>query len=168
MKAHSILDNRYISIAILITLLITVVCIWFWLPGYLNKDVTDIRDKGVIGDSYGSVNALFTGLAFAGLIFTILLQQREMSLQRLDFEAQVNEMKLARKESARQANIQQNQVLLSLAQLKMKQLEVDVEKIKIDSLQWVEHVRHQHAIPKLTSVQEQMQKVIEEVSEKIV
>ena len=38
---------------------------------------------GTFGDSFGAVNALFSGLAFAGIIFTIILQKRELTLQRL-------------------------------------------------------------------------------------
>ena len=46
---------------------------------------TNITDKAAFGDTFGAVNALFTGLAFAGLLFTIFLQQREIKLQREDF-----------------------------------------------------------------------------------
>ena len=38
--------------------------------------------RGQFGDLFGGVNALFTGLAFAGVIYTILLQRRELELQR--------------------------------------------------------------------------------------
>ncbi|MFT5725639.1 MAG: hypothetical protein ACI9JN_002765 [Bacteroidia bacterium] len=37
---------------------------------------------GVIGDSFGAVNALFSGFAFAGVIITIVMQARELELQR--------------------------------------------------------------------------------------
>ncbi len=167
MNSRSILDNRLFSTIILLALLCLVVSVWYWLPGYINKDLVDIKDKGVLGDSYGSVNALFTGLAFAGLIFTVLLQQREISLQRQDFKVQVSEMQLARKESARQADIQQRQVLLSIAQLKIKTLEVEVEKIKIESVKWIEGARYENVSPKLESVQNQMIELINEVSAKI-
>jgi hypothetical protein len=39
-------------------------------------------ERGQFGDLFGSVNALFSGLAFAGLIYAILLQRQELSLQR--------------------------------------------------------------------------------------
>lgn len=41
-----------------------------------------LEDRGTIGDMFGVVNALFSGLAFAGIIFTVLLQSRELQLQR--------------------------------------------------------------------------------------
>jgi Putative phage abortive infection protein len=46
--------------------------------------------KGLFGDKYGAVNALFSGLAFAGIIFTILLQRRDLSHTRRAFEEQTS------------------------------------------------------------------------------
>ena len=63
-----------------------VVIFWFafvieWFPWW----VTDKR--GQFGDSFGVVNALFSGLAFAGVICAILLQKKELELQRNELEA---------------------------------------------------------------------------------
>lgn len=63
--------------------------------------------RGQFGDIFGGVNALFTGLAFAGVIYTILLQRRELELQR-------DELRLTREELRRSAEAQTDQV----AQLK--------------------------------------------------
>ncbi len=41
-----------------------------------------LKDRGTIGDMFGVVNALFSGLAFIGIIYTILLQSRELQMQR--------------------------------------------------------------------------------------
>ncbi len=38
----------------------------------------DSATAGQIGDMYGAVNALFTGLALAGLFYTITLQREEL------------------------------------------------------------------------------------------
>lgn len=51
---------------------------WWWI----DKTFTDSAEQGQFGDQFGAVNALFSGLAFAGLIFTIILQKKELSLQR--------------------------------------------------------------------------------------
>lgn len=37
---------------------------------------------GTFGDSFGALNALFSGFAFAGIIYTIFLQKQELKLQR--------------------------------------------------------------------------------------
>lgn len=39
-------------------------------------------NRGVFGDMFGAVNSLFSGLAFAGLIITLLFQKEELKLQR--------------------------------------------------------------------------------------
>lgn len=55
---------------------------------------------GLFGDSYGAVNSLFSGLAFAGIIYTIILQKKELSLQR-------DELMQTRIELQRSANAQE-------------------------------------------------------------
>ena len=41
---------------------------------------------GAFGDSFGPLTSLFSGLAFAGLIYTVLLQRQELKLQRIELE----------------------------------------------------------------------------------
>ncbi len=41
-----------------------------------------INKSGVFGDSFGVLTSLFSGLAFAGLIITIIMQKDELALQR--------------------------------------------------------------------------------------
>lgn len=41
-----------------------------------------ISSSGVFGDSFGVLTSLFSGLAFAGLIITIVMQRDELALQR--------------------------------------------------------------------------------------
>lgn len=42
--------------------------------------------RGTFGDMFGAVNSLFSGLAFAALIFTVFMQREELSLQRKELE----------------------------------------------------------------------------------
>lgn len=63
-----------------------------WFPG----DADNVWAKrGQFGDVFGVANALFSGLAFAGIIYTILLQReelreqrKELALTRAEFETQ--------------------------------------------------------------------------------
>ena len=55
--------------------------------GY-DKDV-----RGTFGDQFGAVKALFSGLAFTGLIYTIILQRRDLKLQRVEMKEQTREFK---------------------------------------------------------------------------
>lgn len=66
--------------------------IYFLLP--------DWAARGQFGDIFGAVNALFSGLAFAGVIFAILLQREDLELQR-------QELSLTRQELARTARAQE-------------------------------------------------------------
>jgi hypothetical protein len=43
--------------------------------------------KGEFGDKFGVINSLFSGLAFAGIIITILMQRHELELQRKELES---------------------------------------------------------------------------------
>lgn len=58
----------------------------------------DENERGTFGDQFGAVNALFSGLAFAGLIYTIILQRHDLKLQRRDLHYQRRELELNRKE----------------------------------------------------------------------
>lgn len=66
-------------------------CISWFLIVKLIPAGTEGTARGVFGDMFGSVNALFSGLALGGIIFTIFLQKKELKLQR-------NELKETRKE----------------------------------------------------------------------
>jgi hypothetical protein len=44
--------------------------------------ISSHTDRGAFGDKFGAINALFSGLAFAGLIVTLLYQKEELKLQR--------------------------------------------------------------------------------------
>lgn len=55
-----------------------VVLAWI-LTWYFLKDHAE---RGTFGDMFGSVNAIFSGLAFVGVIYAILLQSKELKLQR--------------------------------------------------------------------------------------
>lgn len=56
--------------------------------------------RSQFGEMFGGINALFTGLAFLGVIFTVLLQKEELRLQR-------KELELTRKELTRTAEAQE-------------------------------------------------------------
>lgn len=59
---------------------------------------TESFSKGEFGDMFGAVNALFSGLAFAGLIITLFLQRQELGLQREELEQTREELKNQRAE----------------------------------------------------------------------
>ena len=58
--------------------------------------------RGQLGDLFGAANSLFSGLAFAGIIFTIFLQRQELKAQRHELELTRNELELTRNEFEKQ------------------------------------------------------------------
>ncbi len=68
--------------------ILTIIAVWAISGWYLY----DLPDRGTFGDMFGAINALFSGLAFAGVIFAILLQRKELSLQRKELELTRNEL----------------------------------------------------------------------------
>jgi hypothetical protein len=69
---------------------------WYYAANFVlssdTKLLTHEGARGVFGDQFGAINALFSGLAFTGVIVTLLLQRREIknqsaSLQRQQFES---------------------------------------------------------------------------------
>lgn len=90
-------NNRSIVFAAIMGF-IFVVGIMLW--GYFSLKDQCPTDRGTFGDMFGGVNALFSGLAFLGIIITILLQSKELSLQR-------QELKDTRDELQRSASAQE-------------------------------------------------------------
>lgn len=60
---------------------------WFWLVQYMypaldNEGGLVRPGPGVSGDMFGALTALFSGLAFAGLVVTLVMQREELDKQR--------------------------------------------------------------------------------------
>jgi hypothetical protein len=88
------------NVVIAVTTLLIVVTVWAFSWYYIKNEMgfTDEQwdRRGQFGDMFGSVNALFSGLAFAGIIFTIYLQMQELAEQRKEFKEQTETMWLQR------------------------------------------------------------------------
>ena len=86
--------NRLVMAA----MFLLVVVLWFssWL--IITHYIKDPTNQGTFGDTFGAVNALFSGLAFAGLIATLLYQKEELKLQREELQQTREELKGQREE----------------------------------------------------------------------
>lgn len=62
----------------------------------------DTSNRGTFGDMFGAVNALFSGLAFATLIYTAWMQRDELALQRQELAATRRELEGQRLQLAEQ------------------------------------------------------------------
>jgi hypothetical protein len=95
--------KKILEILIPVLALILVAGLWYGSYRFMmekvmsdDNNVTDWTVRGQFGDMFGMINALFSGLAFAGIIFTIYLQRQELKAQR-------RELKLARREFKKQS-----------------------------------------------------------------
>lgn len=57
---------------------------------YMIQNSNSYNERGTFGDMFGFANALFTGLSFIGLIGTILLQRKDLNIQREELREQTN------------------------------------------------------------------------------
>lgn len=81
-------------------LVLFVIAAWAVTPYLVSQIVTGWTERGQFGDIFGAVNALFSGLAFAGLFWSLRLQQEQLQLQRTELSLQREELKLQRDEMA--------------------------------------------------------------------
>ncbi len=63
--------------------------IWFYFKSWDNS--------APFGDSFGAINSLFSGLALGGIIYTILLQKKELALQRAELRETREEFRIQNK-----------------------------------------------------------------------
>lgn len=83
--------------------LVAVFLVWFATPFIvprLASFVISIKNPGEFGDMFGAATALFSGLAFIGLIWTLLVQKEELSYQRQELAETRAEFQRQRFESS--------------------------------------------------------------------
>jgi hypothetical protein len=82
--------DRYPKITIILLIIVVVwslsgLGIWWLMPTW--------ETRGAFGDMFGAANALFSGVALAGLVYAILLQRQELGLQRRELETTRHELR---------------------------------------------------------------------------
>lgn len=77
-------SDKYLSNFFKIGIVLIAISIVF--PFIVNYFFSSWGDSGTFGDTFGALNALFSGLAFAGVIVTILIQRSELQLQRTEMQ----------------------------------------------------------------------------------
>ena len=75
-----------LSIGIIILIIAGWILTYYFLEGN--------EARGTFGDMFGSLNALYSGFALAGIIITILLQKNELKLQREELKETRKEFKI--------------------------------------------------------------------------
>lgn len=96
MKKMEIKSDYYLWIFLIIAIVLTIVSIAF--PFIINHYFSDWSKSGTFGDTFGALNAFFSGLVLTGVIVTILIQRNELKYQRQELSLQRTEMQETRKE----------------------------------------------------------------------
>jgi len=86
-------DNRILIVMAILSILFVfgscLIVYLYWKGG-------DYEQRGTFGDMFGSVNAVFSGLAFAGIILAIFMQKKELESQREELRDTRSEFKINR------------------------------------------------------------------------
>ena len=124
---------------LLIKLIILVILIWALSAILIIFFLENWSDRGTFGDLFGAVNALFSALAFAVLIYTIVLQREEIKQNR-------EEIVLNRKELAKGAKLQQKAQEVLIEQVQQTHLSAKMNAMRT----LVDYYNNQISNPKST------------------
>lgn len=122
-----------------IYLIIGVIILWALSAVITIVFLDQWADRGTFGDLFGAVNALFSGLAFAALIYTIVLQREEIKANR-------EEIVLNRKELAKGSKLQQKAQQVLMEQVAQTHLSAKMNAMRT----LVDYYNNQIANPKST------------------
>ena len=121
-------------------LVLVVVALWLLFPLLAAVLIPAWQERGQFGDLFGSVNALFSGLAFAGLVWALRLQQQQLEMQRTELSLQRDELALQRKEMiasrgelANQVTVQRAMFRATVAQITVAAIQARIQAIQMDS-----------------------------------
>ena len=112
-----------------------------WIGSYwvVRYSFPTMAERGQVGDTFGAVNALFSGLAFAGVLIAIWLQRADLQMQHTDLRlqqeslaVQIQEMIASREQLAEQAKAQRAYAAAMIAQLKITAIETEVRAIEME------------------------------------
>ena len=78
-------------------LIIFTIAIWFLSAIGIMFFLDNWSDRGTFGDLFGAVNALFSGLAFAGLLYSLIENRKQISSQQEELLINRKELLKARK-----------------------------------------------------------------------
>jgi hypothetical protein len=75
-----------VELVIIIILGLLIITLWVYSPYFLRNHFASIDKRGQFGDSFGMITSLFNAFAFFALIVTLIIQKRELTYQREEFE----------------------------------------------------------------------------------
>lgn len=104
----------------LVILFVIVISIQAIMGFTIYHQIPTWTDRGTFGDMFGAINTLFSGLAFAGVIYAVFLQSKELNLQR-------EELALTRIELEKSAEAQDSQARTMLKAAKINAISAKIQ-----------------------------------------
>lgn len=98
--------NNQSFVLISIVTILAILALWFF-SYFMLKDLPE-GQRGSFGDMFGAINALYSGLALAGIILSIMLQRSELKETREEFKIE-NELLKSQQFESTFFNLLQNQ-----------------------------------------------------------
>ena len=124
---------------LLIKLILLVIVIWGISALLIMFFLSEWSERGTFGDLFGAVNALFSALAFAVLIYTIVLQREEIKQNR-------EEIVLNRKELEKSGKLQRKAQEVLIRQVEQTHLSAKMNAMRT----LVDYYNNQISNPKST------------------
>lgn len=115
-KAEEVEDKIGVKTFAIGSVALTVFFLLYWFA--VTSGIQMANDQGLFGDMFGGLNAIFSGLAFVGLIATLLQGQKELKLQRREITLQREAIEKQKDELKRSAEAQElSRIALTLSSL---------------------------------------------------
>ena len=115
----------------------------FWLASFawIYLCVGNWEVSGQLGDMFGAVNSLFSGLAFAGLIVTLILQRKDLSLQRESIKQTNEQLGIQAREFEIQNKMAKQEQFRNTFFELLRMLETIVAEMKVN-VEELNNIRH--------------------------
>lgn len=104
---------------------VAVASIWWWFGGY-DKAAANGTDK------FDSLNSLFAGLAFVGMLCTLWMQRQELGMQRAQLKENSEELMASRKALEQMANVIKLNQRIQFWQMRLEIYDAWIAGIKRD------------------------------------
>lgn len=88
--------HKYKLIFAVVAIIVIALCVAYFF--IIQSKISSPEERGNFGDMFGAIGALFSGLAFAGVIVTMMQQKEELELQRKELKQTNLSLELQRKE----------------------------------------------------------------------
>lgn len=135
-------SNSQYSVFFICFIFIILTVFLFYRP-FLSSVICNVDDEilGLFGDSFGALNTLFSGCAFAGVAITLFIQQEQIKLYREELkDSEINQQKQLDHFTKHADHLEQQAKLLKI------QSDIQQEQLKI--------LKNQHNNQLLTSYTE--------------